>query len=55
VEKKNPDTKEKIILPINLQREMMKFFLRTSMPKIAERKRESVSDSQQTSQKSEES
>jgi len=33
MEKKNPDTKEKIILPKNLQREMMKFFLRTSMPK----------------------
>ena len=30
------DTKEKIILPKNLQREMIKFFLGTSMPKIAE-------------------
>jgi len=53
MEKKNPDTKEKIILPKNLQREMMKFFLRTSMPKIVEKNRKSVS--QQTSQKSEES
>jgi hypothetical protein len=32
---KQPDSKEKIILPENLQREMMKFFLKTSMPKIA--------------------
>jgi hypothetical protein len=55
LEKKNLDTKEKIILPINLQREMMKFFLRTSMPKIAERNRKSVSNSQQTSPKAEES
>lgn len=27
-------TEEKIILPINLQKEMMSFFLKTSMPKI---------------------
>ena len=27
--------KEKIILPQNLQREMIKFFLKTSIPKIA--------------------
>ena len=29
------NTKEKIILPKNLQREMIKFFLKTSMPKLA--------------------
>ena len=28
--------KEKFILPENLQREMIKFFLKTSVPKIAE-------------------
>ena len=55
MEKKNPDTKDKIILPKNLQREMMKFFLRTSMPKIVEKNRKSVLDSQQTSPKAEES
>ena len=27
---------EKIILPDNLQREMIKFFLKTSVPKLAE-------------------
>jgi len=49
VETKNPDNENKIELPKNLQREMMKFFLRTSVPKIAERNRKSVIDSQQTS------
>jgi hypothetical protein len=34
MEKKEIDANEKIILPKNLQREMMKFFLKTSMPKI---------------------
>ncbi len=33
---KQPDVKEKITLPEKLQREMMKFFLKTSMPKIAD-------------------
>jgi hypothetical protein len=37
MEKKNPNTKDEIILPKNLQMEMMKFFLRTSILKIAER------------------
>jgi len=30
-----PNTKEKITLPANTQKEMMKFFLKTSTPKIA--------------------
>ena len=29
------DSKDKIILPKNLQREMIEFFLRTAVPKIA--------------------
>ena len=33
--KDSKDAKDKITLPDNLQREMIKFFLRTSMPKIA--------------------
>jgi len=41
------DTKEKIILPESLQREMMKFFLETSIPKIVKADREQ----QQTSPK----
>ncbi|MCL2199982.1 MAG: hypothetical protein FWB80_13780 [Defluviitaleaceae bacterium] len=36
MKKKEVDPKEKIILPKNLQREMIKFFLNTSVPKIAE-------------------
>ena len=32
--------KEKIILPENLQREMIKFFLKTSIPKLAAQERE---------------
>ena len=31
-----PDEKEKITLPDKLQREMMKFFMKTSVPKLAE-------------------
>ena len=34
------EKKEKIILPVNLQREMMKFFLKTSVPKLAETEKE---------------
>ena len=34
------DKEEKIILPVNLQREMMKFFLKTSVPKLAEIEKE---------------
>ena len=34
------DKEEKIILPVNLQREMMKFFLKTSVPKLAEAEKE---------------
>ena len=48
---KHPE--EKIILPDNLQREMIKFFLKTSVPKLAEMsetKREK--ENQQTSPKS---
>ena len=37
---KETNTKEKIILPKNTQREMMKFFLKTSIPKIAEKNRQ---------------
>jgi hypothetical protein len=40
MEKRTPDTNEKIILPENLQREMMKFFMKTSIPKIVERNRQ---------------
>jgi len=29
-----PEVKEKIVLPKNLQREMIKFFMNTSMPRI---------------------
>ena len=36
---KEANTKEKIILPENTQREMMKFFLKTSIPQIADKKR----------------
>ena len=39
------EKEEKIILPVNLQREMMKFFLETSVPKLVEAEKES----QQTS------
>ena len=53
MEKKNPDTKDKIILPENLQREMIRFFLRASALKIAEKERISEIDSQQTSPKCE--
>ena len=42
---KNP--KEKIILPDNLQREIIKFFLKTSVPKLAELNKEK--ENQQTS------
>jgi len=35
------DTKDKIILPESLQREMIKFFLKTSVPKIANADKES--------------
>jgi hypothetical protein len=51
LERKNPDTKEKIILPENLQREMIKFFLRASMMKNAEKNKDSEINSQQTSPK----
>ena len=34
MEKREAHAKEKIILPQNLQREMIKFFLKTSIPKI---------------------
>ena len=53
MEKKNPDAKDKIILPENLQREMIRFFLRASALKIADKERNSETDSQQTSPKSE--
>jgi hypothetical protein len=43
VDKKSPDTKEKIILPKGLQREMVKFFLKTSVPKLAELNKEQSS------------
>ena len=33
---KKMELKEKIILPENLQREIIKFFLKTSIPKLAE-------------------
>ena len=42
---KNPE--EKIILPDNLQIEMIKFFLKTSVPKLAEINKEK--ENQQTS------
>ena len=35
MDKRENPTKEKIKLPKNLQKEMMKFFLKTSIPKIA--------------------
>jgi len=35
MDKRETPAKEKIVLPKNLQREMMKFFLQTSIPKIA--------------------
>ena len=35
MDKREAPAKEKIVLPQNLQREMMKFFLHTSIPKIA--------------------
>jgi len=35
MDKRESPAKEKIILPKNLQREMIKFFLETSIPKIA--------------------
>lgn len=38
MEKAKSDKKEKIILPENLQKEMIKFFLKTSIPKIIEDK-----------------
>jgi hypothetical protein len=34
MEKRETPAKEKIVLPQNLQREMIKFFLKTSIPKI---------------------
>jgi len=34
--KDKTDKKDKFILPENLQREMIKFFLKTSVPKLAE-------------------
>ena len=48
MEKKEVSPQEKIILPKNLQREMMKFFLKTSMPKIvaANKKRQQTSEIQ---------
>ena len=55
VEKENPDTAGRIILPENLQREMIQFFMRASALKIAETEGNSVSDSQQTSPKTKES
>ena len=51
MKQENPDTKDKIILPESLQREMIKFFLRVLMPDVDEQKRESVTDNQQTSPK----
>ena len=38
MEKPKTEKKEKVILPENLQREMIKFFLKTSVPKIVEEK-----------------
>ena len=35
MEKREEPAKEKMVLPQNLQREMIKFFLKTSIPKIA--------------------
>jgi len=35
MDKQETGKKEKIILPQNLQREMIKFFLKTSIPKLA--------------------
>lgn len=35
MDKREAPAKEKIVLSKNLQREMMKFFLHTSIPKIA--------------------
>ncbi|MCL2577506.1 MAG: hypothetical protein FWE27_05590 [Defluviitaleaceae bacterium] len=35
MEKRETPAKEKIILPKNLQREMIKFFLHTSIPRLA--------------------
>ena len=55
VEKKNPDTADRIILPENLQREMIQFFLRASALKIAESEGNSGANSQQTSPKTKES
>jgi len=46
MEKKDAGSKEKIILSKNIQREMIKFFLKTSMPKLDELDREK----QQTSE-----
>ena len=46
-------TKEKIVLPENTQREMMKFFLKTSIPKIADEKRKMESGESKKSAKSE--
>jgi len=55
MEKENPDTIGRIVLPENLQREMIRFFLRASALKIAEPEGNSVTDSQQTSPKTKES
>ena len=37
MEEPKKDKKDKFILPENLQREMIKFFLKTSVPKLAEK------------------
>ena len=51
MKQENLHTKDKIILPESLQREMIKFFLRVFMPEVDERERESVTENQQTSPK----
>ena len=40
---KPKDQTEKIILPENLQREMIKFFLKASIPKVAEQSKDDQS------------
>lgn len=50
MDKKKANPKEKIILPKNLQREMIKFFLKNAAPKLAALDKEQ----QQTSENSKE-
>ncbi|GHU53606.1 hypothetical protein AGMMS49975_12130 [Clostridia bacterium] len=47
---KKTDTADKIILPQNLQREMMRFFLKTSVPKIVEADRKQQQPSPKSNQ-----